>query len=388
MTLQTAHSRRADLPPAALDPPPLVAAVAAALDRAGVRWTFLRGEATLAAPPHDVDCLIDVVDVASFEGAVRPLGVLPVPTWDKGSHRSSVARAPSLGRCVILDVVTELSYSPGVRRCSPARPRAWSAAKRSGPWRCSPRTTPSGRCCWTASWTKATSGAPERERLRVLSPAARADSELGVFASGVHAEGWDAERLPAERWTVLRASRDHLVGTWRPRHPPTFVARRGLAIASRRAAPLHTLLTRGALGAGLLDDDDDAQSRAAAVAHDSCLPLRVVGVSPPGRGRAREAWRAAVNSAAVRFHAGPGRLVVLVYSGTWAAGDGEVRVPRPRRDLLLVLRPRRRSRNALEVPARVKKLAIDVSAAPGTSDTVLEALSERHANPPADRGVQ
>jgi hypothetical protein len=391
VTLRTAYSRRADLPPAARNPHPLVAAVFAALERADVRWALLRGEARLAAPPHDVDLLVHPNDVASLAGTVRPLGFLPVPTWDKGSHRFFVARAPSLTRWVILDVVTELSYGPAYAL------RSGAAAG------CLARREAVGSLALLAPddafWTlllhcildRGDFPEHQKERLRALCAAARPHSELGVFASGIGADGWDAERLVgsvrAERWTALTALSDDLVRAWRRRHPAAFAARRALAIASRRASPVHTLLRRRGLAAGILGDDEGhAPSLARAAACDFYYPAHLVVVPWTTRGRARAAWRAAVRSAVVRFHQARGRLVVLVYPPT--ARGSHVRIPPPRPDLLLLLQGGDGCRDASAAPGcplvplagdrRVEQRVIDVPAASRPVEAVLQALWERH----------
>ncbi|MBD0282191.1 MAG: hypothetical protein ICV69_08370 [Thermoleophilaceae bacterium] len=393
MTLRTARSRRADLPPGARRPHPLVAAVFAALERAGVRWALLRGEGRLAAPPHDVDLLVDPADVASLADAVRPLGFLPVPTWDKGSHRFFVARAPSLGRWVILDVVTELCYGPAYALRSGAAAGCLARREAVGSLAL---LTPDD-----AFWTlllhcilnRGDFPEHQRERLRALCPAARPHSELGLFASSICAEGWDAERLlmgvRAERWAALSALSDDLVRTWRQRHPAAFALRRGLAIVSRRTSPLHTLLRRRGLAAALVGDDDGrARAVATVAARDFYYPTRVIGVPRPAGARARDARRAVARSAVVRFHQGRGRLVILVYPPTAAPGDGDVRLPPPRPDLLLLVSERDGSRHSPAAPDRacrplagghrVERQVIDVSTDSCASEAVLQALWEGH----------
>jgi hypothetical protein len=341
VTLVRAHSRRLDLPSAAWDPHPLIAAVFAALEGGGVRWALLRGEARLAAPPHDVDLLVHPGDVGLLGRAVRPLGFVPVPTWDKGSHRFFVARAPSLARWVILDVVTELSYGPAYAL------RSGAAAA------CLARREVIGSLALLAPddafWTlllhcildRRDFPEHQKQRLRVLCSTARPGSELGVFVSGIGAEGWDARRfvtsVRTEHWAALSAVRQDLIHAWRRRRPLAFAVRRGLAMASRRASPLHTLLRRRGLAVGILAVDGyRARSLATDVARDFYFPARVVDVPAPERGRVGNAWRAGVRSAAVRYHQGRGRLVLLAYAAIPARGDnGDVPLPPPRPGLLL-----------------------------------------------------
>ena len=395
MTLATAHSRRSDLPTAAWDPHPLVAAVFAALERGGVRWALLRGEARLAAPPHDVDLLVHAGDVGLLARALAPLGFLAVPTWDKGSHRFFVARAPSLGSWVILDVVTELSYGPAYAL------RSGAAAG------CLARREVVGSLALLAPddafWTLLLhcildrGGFPEhqKERLRVLCRSATPESELGGFASRIGPDGWDAERVirsvGTERWTVLSALRDDLIHMWRRRHPVAFALRRGLAMASRRASPLHTVLRRRGLAAGMLVvDGARARSLATTVARDFYFPARVVGVPGPQSGRVRNAWCAAVRSAAVRYHQGRGRLVLLAYGAIPAPGDNDgVHLPPPRPALLLLLGNCDRSPDVHTASARplwplrrercVEQRVIDVSAESCPCEAVVQALWERYA---------
>jgi hypothetical protein len=367
VTLATAHSRRLDLPAAARGRHPLVAAVFAALERGGVRWALL-----------------------------RPLGFVSVPTWDKGSHRFFVARAPSLGSWVILDVVTQLSYGPAYAVRSGAAAGCLARRQLVG----SLALLAPDDAFWTlllhCMLDRGDFPAHQLERLRVLCGSATPASELGSFASGICPDGWDAERVigsvRAERWTVLSTLRTDLIRTWRRSHPFDFAVRRGLGMASRRASPLHTVLRRRGLAAGMLAvDGAPARSLATTVARDFYFPARVVGVPGLQGGRVRNAWRAAVRSAAVRYHQGRGRLVLLAYGAIPAPGaNDDVRLPPPRPALLLLLRNRDRSGDAHAARARalwplrrrrsVERRVIDVSAASGPCEAVVQALWERYGD--------
>ena len=91
---------------------PVAARAFAALDAAGVRWLLLRGERTLAAPPHDLDLLVDPRDATRLPTVLAPLGFAPLPTWARASHRFYVAYDEELADWMQLDVVTELAYGP------------------------------------------------------------------------------------------------------------------------------------------------------------------------------------------------------------------------------------------------------------------------------------
>ena len=83
------------------------------LNRAGVEWCVLRGEAELARPGGDVDLLISPHDYERARIGIRALGFTELPAYGRGSHSFFRAYHRPTDKWITLDVVTELSYGPG-----------------------------------------------------------------------------------------------------------------------------------------------------------------------------------------------------------------------------------------------------------------------------------
>jgi thymidylate kinase len=89
---------------------PAVDAALAALDRHGVRWVLLRGDARAAGADGDVDLLVERTAVRRLEALFLPAGFAAVARPGHGSHRFFVAYDEQVSRWLQLDVVSELSF--------------------------------------------------------------------------------------------------------------------------------------------------------------------------------------------------------------------------------------------------------------------------------------
>ncbi len=82
------------------------------MNRAGIRWALLRGEAELHDPGGDVDLLVDSHDAAFLDRTLLRAEFLPVPTHIGGSHAFFVGYSEPDDRWIRLDVVTSLCFGP------------------------------------------------------------------------------------------------------------------------------------------------------------------------------------------------------------------------------------------------------------------------------------
>jgi hypothetical protein len=340
--------RRADLPPAAAHLHPTAVAVFEALNRAGVRWCLLRGEARLDAPPHDVDLLVAEDDFKAMTEAVRPLGFVPVPTWARATHRFLVAQDAAAPEWFLLDAVTALSYGPAYAIQTGAAEACLSRRERVGPlWLL---------CADDAFWTlllhcllnRGDVPAHQDKRLRRLAAAARADSSLAGFTAGLCPPGWDAERIlatvQAEGAVPVVPIAPALIRRWANRRPLRFGLRRLADKARWRLAPLHKLIAMRGLRVVLLDEAGDlAQPLAAGLPDEFYLPTKVLHVRSHQTGAgARAAWQGLLrrvrDEVLATYHQGRGRLVVIpVRGGLRAARDDRSPAWPPSRPHVVIL---------------------------------------------------
>jgi hypothetical protein len=275
---------------------PAAARAFAALDRAGVRWLLLRGERKLAAPPHDLDLLVDPGDAPRLAGVLAPLGFAPVPTWARASHRFFVAWDEALGEWLQLDVVTELAYGPHYAVALAPAGDALAARRRTGAvWTLAP-----GDGFWTLLLHCVLDrGSISREQGERLEELARADggSELAARLVGTAEQRACAAAARAGDTASLVALR----GRWLRRaalaRPAQFGRRLLTGALQWRVHRLHTALRARGLRVRLQGPPDATAAAAAAIVGSFRGPARVVG----GR-------RARVRAFA---HQSLGRLVLL-----------------------------------------------------------------------------
>ena len=319
-------TRQGDLAGFGLRVHPVAQAVFAELEQAGVRWCLLRGEGQLEDPPHDVDLLVARADLDAMANAVRPLGFLPVPTWARGSHQFFVTYLESFDQWFVLDVVTELAYGPGYAMkteaaagCLSRREQRESLVLLSGD---------------DAFWTlllhclldRGDFPAHQRERLRALAKAARAESALACFASAACPNGWDAARILTavddDDWRALSLLAPQMVARWRGLNRLRFQVRTLAHRLAWRLAPVHAILALRGLRVALVDDEAArARAVAAQVSKSFYFPVKVLDAKPPRNRRRRghpfAKWLAATAglggnvrlSMAARYNQCRGRLV-------------------------------------------------------------------------------
>jgi hypothetical protein len=299
-----------------------VRAVFDALQRAGVRWCLLRGETDLSPTAHDLDLLVAPEDVPTLAAAVRPLGLVRVPTFAGGSHRFFVSYLRALDRWLILDVVTELSYGPG-----------YSVGTRAAA-SCLARRQATGSLVVPAPddafWAlllhrlldRGSFRTRDQERLQRLVGAARTDGPLARFAAAICPAGWNPAAIVAAvsrgDWRSLSELGARLLAGWRREHPAQFVVGRLVAPVARRLGPrLSGRAVPGLRVALVADEADTAAELAAALADSFHLPVtRLQGAERPlMAGPARPVvWRFPASAAqyvVARLRQLRGRMVIL-----------------------------------------------------------------------------
>jgi hypothetical protein len=90
--------------------PPAVARTFSALERSGISWALLRGEAELGSPGGDVDVLVAGEDLPRLAAELTQLGFGRLRRPGHGPHTFFLAYDPVEDRWVKLDVVTALAY--------------------------------------------------------------------------------------------------------------------------------------------------------------------------------------------------------------------------------------------------------------------------------------
>ena len=108
LTIKPANAGIAD--PSTPTPHRILARAFADLDRAGIGWCLLRGEADLDRPDQEVDLLVDAADGGRLESALGALGFVEQPAWGRGTHRPFVSYDAIDDAWAKLDVVTQLDF--------------------------------------------------------------------------------------------------------------------------------------------------------------------------------------------------------------------------------------------------------------------------------------
>jgi thymidylate kinase len=308
-------------------PAALLCEATGALDRAGVVWCLLRGEADLAATEGDVDVLVAAGDVGVVGAVLEPAGFVPVPAWGRRPHRFFVAPSATDGTWLKLDVVAELAFGP--LHELPCRDAAACLARRR-------RVGPvAALAADDAFWALLLhclldrGAVPSRHarRLSVLAPEATADGPLARSVAATCPPGWDPGRMLAaarrNEWSGLAELAPGLRRGWTARHPVTTRARRGRNALGRRLGKVHTFLRRRGMAVALLGPDGAGKSTlAAGLCHSFYLPTRSLYAGLYGAGAGKvpglpglrlavrlvRLWRLALTA---EWHKSRGRLVVF-----------------------------------------------------------------------------
>jgi len=350
--------------------PALVGAAFDALDRAGVPWTLLRGEAELAAHGGDVDILVAESARPAAGRALLAAGFVPLPTWGRGSHRFHHAYDPATDRWVKLDVVTELAFGRFAELPTDLA-AAWLERREGavGPARPDPADA-----FWAfllhALLDRAELRPDDLAELRERAAFARADGPGSVAVAPLLPRGWDPARViaaagDADPARLARLARG-LRREWLRQRPMTVLGRGIRGRLARRATPLLRAVRGRGLGVALLAPDGAGKSTLAESLERSFpVPVRRVYLGlyghgtdvhsrgPGGRfglpGRIAWIWRRWLGA---RGEEARGRIVVFDRHvlDLAVAPPGGGRKARLRRSLLLRSCPRPDLTLVLDVP--------------------------------------
>lgn len=267
-------------------PHPMVDAVFQALDRAGLRWCLLRGEAMLGQASGDVDLLISPADLPRLRHAVGDLGFAPVPAWGYGSHRFFMNYDPAMDGWVKLDVVTDLAFGP--RFTLPTGAEATCLERRRRRERRLAVLSDED-----AFWAlllhrildKGSIPEDSAARLRELAAVARAEGPLAAAVDAVCPSGWSTARvlgLAREGgWEALITFGPQLGASWRRRARAAAWRRAAAATIGRWAGRLLRLRYRRGLGVAVLAPDGAGKSTLAQGLRETfAFPTRTLYMGP------------------------------------------------------------------------------------------------------------
>jgi len=263
----------------------MVAAVFQALDREGLYWCLLRGEAMLEQASGDVDLLIPPADLPRLRRVVGEFGFTPVPAWGYGSHRFFMGYDPATDRWVKLDVVTDLSFGPGFALPTGAEAACLERRQRQGGL----AVLDSDDAFWALLLHRLLDKGSMTEdataRLRELAAAARADGPLATRVDAVCPPGWSAPRMLSlardGEWGALTALGPQLAASWRRRARVAVWRRASAATAGRWAGRLLRLRYRRGLGVAVLAPDGAGKSTLVQGLHETfAFPARARYMGP------------------------------------------------------------------------------------------------------------
>jgi thymidylate kinase len=262
---------------------PLLGAVFAALDAAGVAWCLLRGTDDLAAPAGDVDLLVEPRDAAALPGILEPLGFARMPAFGYGSHAFHLTYDPVTDRWLKLDVVSELAFGRAFALRSAAAPAVLSGRRRG------PVTVPAdGDAFWCLLLHRLLDkgsiapGAQGELRRLAMAPGCRS-SALAAEVDGLavpHARAGDL--VAAARrgdWSQLEELAPALARAWHRRRSADARRRRALGALARPAGVLARA-RRGATVALVGPDGAGKSTTIAALQRSFYFPARVVYMGP------------------------------------------------------------------------------------------------------------
>jgi thymidylate kinase len=292
-----------------------------ALDRAGIGWCLLRGEADLDRPEQEVDLLVDPGDGGRLAAVLGALGFVEQPAWGRGTHRPFVAYDATDDAWSKLDVVTQLDFGhrseieTGVAgACLARRQRIGDVAMLADDDR-----------FWALllHCILDRGDVPERHAgpLRRMAAGASNGGPLAAWFEAHAPPGWDDARVASlARQGAWRALAN--LGT----EVQTAIGSRGGAgarrikrSALRRLTKVRTAVLQPGLSVALLGADGVGKSTMASeLARTFFIPVRSVymglyGLGPGGRapqGLAGRVMRQWIGYARATYHRRRGRLVV------------------------------------------------------------------------------
>ncbi len=319
LTIKPASAGIAD--PSTPTPHRILARAFADLDRAGIGWCLLRGEADLDRPDQEVDLLVDAADGGRLASVLGALGFVEQPAWGRGTHRPFVSYDAIDDAWAKLDVVTQLDF--GLRSEIQTGVAAACLARRQRAGNVAMLAEDDRFWALILHCILDRRGVPERHAgpLRRMAAGDQTSGPLAAWFTAHAPPGWDGAR-------VLSLAR---TGDWRPlaklgSELRTAAGARGGAgarrigrSALRRLTKVRTAVLQPGLSVALLGADGVGKSTMASeLARTFYFPVRSVymglyGAGPGGRaprglaGRVARQW---MGYARATYHRRRGRLVV------------------------------------------------------------------------------
>jgi thymidylate kinase len=300
-------------------PHALLAALFAALDRAGIRWCVLRRAGELDAPLGDVDILVGRDDFAQLRRVAHGLGFARMPAWGYGSHAFLLAYDAPGDRWIKLDVVTELAF--GARFSLPTGAEAECLARRERAGATALLADEDAFWCLLLHrlLDKGTLSGEDAAELQRLATTRCADSPLAGVVGAVTPAEPIIEAVRSGEWSALTGLPATLAAGWTRQRRAEVWRRRAWGEVSWRAGRL--LRGRRGLTVAVLGPDGAGKTTAAdGIARSFCLPALVIHMGPgqgppvrlpPGLGLAARMTAQLTRWVRARVHRSRGRLVLF-----------------------------------------------------------------------------
>jgi thymidylate kinase len=247
---------------------PLLFAVFAVLEQAGVRYCLLRRPANPIGPEGDVDLLVDGADIVRMRTALRVTGLVRFPALGSGGEHVFLAYHAATDCWIRLHIITDLSFGRRRRLHSGAASVCLARRRHNGVLT---ELMPEDEFWVTllhCLLEKAGIAARHRQRLRELARAAEPGGPLRELVERVCPAGWGAAKLVEcvrqDHWTELEEVAGSLAATWRRRMPLSARLAETMREVMRLPVRLLNGWRRRGLSVALLGPDGAGKSTLAA----------------------------------------------------------------------------------------------------------------------------
>jgi hypothetical protein len=228
---------------------PQLAAAFGVLESASIRWALLRTPGHPEAPTGDVDLIVHPDDASALARLLRPLGFEALPWRATAPELVFVSYHRDSRRWLILDVVTEVSFGPGLCFRLADAGVVLRNSQASG----TVRMLAPDDAFWVlllhCLLEKDAIAERHRATLSDVAGFASADGPLGTVTDRSCPPGWGAGQLIAAardgRWHELELVRQPLRDAWLRAHPGDLRRSRRLRVRRLARGPLTAVERRG-----------------------------------------------------------------------------------------------------------------------------------------------